>query len=72
MTQKRLIKKFQLLIETNGGEDFHYKFTGKGHIMLLWTINGKKCMHLLSKTASDHRSILNSQSQIKREFRRAN
>jgi len=44
---------------------------GKRHIKVRFTVCGKSCMVTCSRSASDHRAILNARLQVRREIRAA-
>jgi len=44
---------------------------GKRHYKVRFTVCGKACMVTCSRSASDHRAILNARLQVRREIRTA-
>jgi hypothetical protein len=43
----------------------------KRHYKVRFTVRGKGCLVVCSRTASDHRAALNARLQVRREIRRA-
>lgn len=44
---------------------------GRGHIKVRFVVRGQKLMVTCSRSASDHRAVLNARLQVRREIRRA-
>lgn len=44
---------------------------GKRHVLVRFTVRGRKCMVTCSRSASDHRASLNARHEVRRAIRLA-